>query len=109
MNQMRPTSVGNMGGIKKRDKNKALMQDLFMNGQVKQKFVQGGSLVGLVGNHNLSVNITNIAGNVNGLRQQMFFDDDLKGMAANNSFMKVPNSQAMGSNSLVGLDAFMPA
>ena len=29
---MRPTSVGNMGGIKKRDKNKALMQDLFMNG-----------------------------------------------------------------------------
>ena len=39
----------------------------------------------------------------------MFFDDDLKGMAANNSFMKVPNSQVMGSNSLVGLDAFMPA
>ena len=106
---MRPTSVGNVGGMKKRDKNKALMQDIFMNGQVKQKFVQGGSLVGLVGNHNLSVNITNIAGNVNGLRQQMFFDDDLKGLAANNSFMKAPNLQAMGQNNLVGLDAFMPA
>ena len=32
MNQMRPTSVGNIGGMKKKDKNKALIQDLFMNG-----------------------------------------------------------------------------
>jgi hypothetical protein len=29
---MRPTSVGNIGGAKKRDKNKAIMQDILMNG-----------------------------------------------------------------------------
>ena len=66
--------------------------------------------MGLMGNHNLSVNITNIAGNVNGLRQQMFFDEDLKGLAANNnSFVKVQNPAILGSNSLSGLEAFIPS
>jgi hypothetical protein len=63
--------------MKKRDKNKALMQEL-LNGANKSKLLAGTPLVGFMGNHNLSVNITNIAGNVNGLRQQQFFDDDMK-------------------------------
>jgi hypothetical protein len=56
-----------VGSIKKRDKNKAIMQEILINGSVKQKYVSGAPapLVGFMGNHNLSVNITNIGGNVN--------------------------------------------
>lgn len=54
--------------MKKRDKNKALMQELLNGASNKNKLLAGAPLVGFMGNHNLSVNITNIAGNVNGLR-----------------------------------------
>ena len=91
-NQIRPTSVGNVG-TKKREKNKAIMQEFLLNSQVNKKFVSGAPIVGLVGNHNLSVNITNIAGNINGLRQQLFFEEDFKANAAsNNSFIKPTNN-----------------
>lgn len=53
--------------MKKRDKNKALMQEL-LSGANKNKLLAGAPLVGFMGNHNLSVNITNIAGNVSSLR-----------------------------------------
>ncbi|CDW85759.1 UNKNOWN [Stylonychia lemnae] len=107
MTQQRPISVGAVGNIKKRDKNKALMQELLNGGGNKNKLLAGAPLVGFLGNHNLSVNITNIAGNVNGLRQQQFFDDDMKQINNNNAnsgFIRAVG----GAGSLVGIENLLP-
>jgi hypothetical protein len=106
MNHMRPTSVGNVGSMKKRDKNKAIIQEMLLNGAMKQKFNQGAPLVGFMNNHNLSVNITNIGGNVNGMRQPQFFDEDIKQVNnSNSSFIKALGGN--NGNNLIGFDSLI--
>ena len=68
----------------------------------KQKILQGAPIVGFMGNHNLSVNITNIAGNVNAIRPQQFFEDDIKNINNTNS------GYIKGVNGGGGLENFLP-
>lgn len=66
---------------------------------------QGPPIVGFMGNHNLSVNITNIAGNVNAIRSQQFFEEDIKTISnANSSFIRGVGN----SGNLLGIDQFIP-
>jgi hypothetical protein len=79
---MRPTSVGNVQGVKRRDKNKLVMSDLLTN-SVKNK-------AAALANHNISVNL--------GTKGQLF-EEDTK--INNNSFILRQGGSVAGLENLI--------